>query len=156
MSDKDYLLLKLDVSVQKSPLYGIADLLEGSEIQGHPQLHTQLWANLSSMRLIPQNKWINQSKRNQKYTFSIRLKSSKRADQMLSSLEHKLLSCRGPGFNFQHPHGDSNHLKLQFQQIQCLLPASTNTRHTCGTHKCMEAKHSNIKSKINLNFFLLL
>lgn len=42
MAGKDYLLLKLDVSVQKSPLYGIADLLEGSESQGQPQLHTQL------------------------------------------------------------------------------------------------------------------
>lgn len=32
--------------------------------------------------------------------------------------QERALYCRGPGLDFQNPHGGSHHLQLQFQGIQ--------------------------------------
>lgn len=53
-------------------------------------------------------------------------------------------SCRGLRFSFQYPHTTRNNLWHQFQGTWCLL-TSSGTRHTCGAHTNMQAKHPYIK-----------
>lgn len=50
-------------------------------------------------------------------------------------------SCRRPGFDCQRPREGSQLFWLQFQGISCYLLTSTDTRHECGTHAYMYAKH---------------
>jgi len=56
-------------------------------------------------------------------------------------IKNTCYSCRGPGFNSQHPHGGPQASLAQVPGNEMLLPTSADTRKACAAHTYMQAKH---------------